>query len=101
MSNVERWTIRVLAGAWLWLLPGSAFTEEGESALQMYNWKTFDVPGGRIYTLTAEDLTKGKGVGRLTLEGITDVAFNIENTGGQWKTIKSTFEQKDAVHAPQ
>jgi lysophospholipase L1-like esterase len=70
---------------------------EGQRALQMYNWKPFEVPGGRIYTLTAEYLTKGKGAGRLTLEGIKDGAFNIENTGGQWKTIRSIFEQKDAV----
>jgi lysophospholipase L1-like esterase len=70
---------------------------EGQTALQMYNWKKLDVPGGRIYTIIVEYLTRGKGSGRLTFEGLNDQAFNLDNTAGQWKTIKSTFEQKDAV----
>jgi lysophospholipase L1-like esterase len=70
---------------------------EGQNALQMYNWKPFEVPGNRKYTLTAEYLTKGSGTGKFGLEGIPGQAFNLENTGGKWKTIKSTFEQKDAA----
>lgn len=70
---------------------------EGKAALQLYNWQPYEVQGNRKYTITAEYLTKGSGSGKLNLEGFKDKSFDLANTGGQWKTITSTFEQKDAA----
>jgi lysophospholipase L1-like esterase len=70
---------------------------EGQAALQLYNWRPYELSGGRTYTFSAQYLTRGAGAGKLTLEGVEGAAFNIESTKGQWKSIQSTFEQKEAA----